>query len=98
MAITELKTKQSNLFTLDRCTAVPSIIGDSSEFLIIAGLSGTAKDIGHLTEESPNAFLLGGAMGAAVTMALGLALSQTCLLYTSPSPRDATLSRMPSSA
>ena len=25
-------------------------------------------------------------------------LSQSCLLYTSPSPRDATLSRMPSSA
>ena len=25
-------------------------------------------------------------------------LSSTCLLYTSPSPRDATLSRMPSSA
>ena len=26
------------------------------------------------------------------------ALSKLCLLYTSPSPRDATLSRMPSSA
>ena len=26
------------------------------------------------------------------------ALIETCLLYTSPSPRDATLSRMPSSA
>ena len=26
------------------------------------------------------------------------AISETCLLYTSPSPRDATLSRMPSSA
>ena len=26
------------------------------------------------------------------------ALSTSCLLYTSPSPRDATLSRMPSSA
>ena len=26
------------------------------------------------------------------------ALNKTCLLYTSPSPRDATLSRMPSSA
>ena len=26
------------------------------------------------------------------------ALLETCLLYTSPSPRDATLSRMPSSA
>ena len=25
-------------------------------------------------------------------------LDETCLLYTSPSPRDATLSRMPSSA
>ena len=28
----------------------------------------------------------------------GLMLRMTCLLYTSPSPRDATLSRMPSSA
>ena len=29
---------------------------------------------------------------------IALALSDSCLLYTSPSPRDATLSRMPSSA
>ena len=28
----------------------------------------------------------------------GLVEKQVCLLYTSPSPRDATLSRMPSSA
>ena len=28
----------------------------------------------------------------------GLVEGQICLLYTSPSPRDATLSRMPSSA
>ena len=28
----------------------------------------------------------------------GADLAFTCLLYTSPSPRDATLSRMPSSA
>ena len=28
----------------------------------------------------------------------GLGFIDTCLLYTSPSPRDATLSRMPSSA
>ena len=28
----------------------------------------------------------------------GINLANTCLLYTSPSPRDATLSRMPSSA
>ena len=29
---------------------------------------------------------------------LGLKMLSSCLLYTSPSPRDATLSRMPSSA
>ena len=29
---------------------------------------------------------------------LGISVSGACLLYTSPSPRDATLSRMPSSA
>ena len=29
---------------------------------------------------------------------LGIPVFNTCLLYTSPSPRDATLSRMPSSA
>ena len=29
---------------------------------------------------------------------VGAALNTNCLLYTSPSPRDATLSRMPSSA
>ena len=47
------------------------------------------------------------AITALVTFFGGLALAgyaainykyETCLLYTSPSPRDATLSRMPSSA
>ena len=36
------------------------------------------------------------ALAAAIAIAGGLI--GTCLLYTSPSPRDATLSRMPSSA
>ena len=34
----------------------------------------------------------------AFTQHAGLARNINCLLYTSPSPRDATLSRMPSSA
>ena len=38
-----------------------------------------------------------GAAGAALIVATYLFMG-TCLLYTSPSPRDATLSRMPSSA
>ena len=39
--------------------------------------------------------------GSVITKNVGqksLALTRSCLLYTSPSPRDATLSRMPSSA
>ena len=35
---------------------------------------------------------------AGFIMILGDEADQVCLLYTSPSPRDATLSRMPSSA
>ena len=38
-----------------------------------------------------------GGMGLETTKKL-LKNNITCLLYTSPSPRDATLSRMPSSA
>ena len=36
--------------------------------------------------------------GFATTAITALTAQNTCLLYTSPSPRDATLSRMPSSA
>jgi len=61
---------------LDRKEAVPAIIGNHEDFLIVSGLAGTAKDIAHLTQEAPNAYLLGGVMGAAVTMGLGLALAQ----------------------
>ena len=38
------------------------------------------------------------AANALITLDLGAAQYHDCLLYTSPSPRDATLSRMPSSA
>ena len=40
-----------------------------------------------------------GSVGSAVTStAVGSALAGSCLLYTSPSPRDLSTSRMPSSA
>ena len=39
-----------------------------------------------------------GRLACCVLPCLGLAWACLCLLYTSPSPRDATLSRMPSSA
>jgi len=62
--------------TLDRKLAVPALVGDPTDLLIVAGLAGTAKDIAALTEESPNVFLMGGAMGAAVPFAMGLAYAQ----------------------
>lgn len=62
--------------TLDRKLAVPALIGDPSGLLIVAGLAGTAKDIAALTDEGPNVFLMGGAMGAAVPFAMGLAYAQ----------------------
>ena len=48
-----------------------------------------------------NYILLGGHMGAYQSREYSYLKSEKkwiCLLYTSPSPRDATLSRMPSSA
>jgi phosphonopyruvate decarboxylase len=62
--------------TLDRKQAVPALIGDPSDLLIVAGLAGTAKDIAALTDEGPNTYLMGGAMGAAVPFAFGLAYAQ----------------------
>lgn len=58
---------------MDRNKAVPALIGNPDDFLIVAGLAGPAKDVGALTE---NAFLFGGAMGGAVMAGLGLALAQ----------------------
>ena len=61
---------------LDRKDAVPRLIGDPGDFLLVAGLAGTAKDLGHLTRDGDNLFALAGAMGAATMIGLGLALAQ----------------------
>ena len=61
---------------LNRKEAIPKLIANPENFLIISGLAGPAKDIGFLTKESPNTFLFGGAMGGAIPTALGLALSR----------------------
>jgi phosphonopyruvate decarboxylase len=61
---------------LDRRKAVPQLIGDPNDFLIIAGLAGTAKDAAHLCEPNANYYACAGAMGGATAMGLGLALAQ----------------------
>jgi phosphonopyruvate decarboxylase len=61
---------------LDRREAVPKLIGDPNDFLIIAALAGTAKDTAHLCEPHANYYACAGVMGGATAMGLGLALAQ----------------------
>ncbi len=61
---------------LDRREAVPEILGDPQDFLIIADLSGAARDTASLCEPNPNYYAFAGVMGGATVMGLGLALAQ----------------------
>ena len=61
---------------LERCQAVPALIERPQDYLIVAGLAGTAQELTALTADSPSVFGLGGAMGAAPMMGLGLALAR----------------------
>jgi thiamine pyrophosphate-dependent acetolactate synthase large subunit-like protein len=63
-------------FVLDRCAAVPALIGEPSDFLIVTGLAGTARDIAALTRDSAQIYTMAGAMGGAAMIGLGLALAR----------------------
>src|SRR5438105_2076529 len=63
-------------FVLDRREALPALIGRHEDFLIIGGLAGAARDIAALTENGPNGYAMGGAMGGACMIGLGLALAR----------------------
>ena len=63
-------------FILDRTEAVPALIGQHEDFLIIAGLAGTARDIAALTKDGAHTYALAGVMGGACAMGLGLALAR----------------------
>jgi phosphonopyruvate decarboxylase len=69
-------TESRPAFVLDRRDAVPELIGDPSDFLVVTGLAGTSKDLAALSDDAANVFTMAGAMGAAVSIGLGLALSQ----------------------
>src|SRR5919205_1301455 len=68
--------RSSETGVLDRCEAVPKLVGNAQDFLIIAGLAGTAKDVAALCEPHGNYFACAGVMGGATAMGLGLALAQ----------------------
>jgi phosphonopyruvate decarboxylase len=61
--------------TIDRRDLLAHLIPDPEECLLVAGLAGSAKDSAAWTQEADNLITLGGAMGGAVAMALGIALS-----------------------
>jgi phosphonopyruvate decarboxylase len=68
--------KAARKYVLDRIDAVPKIIGKPGDMLFVAGLAGTSKDLAHITNDGPNFYGMAGAMGAAVSMGLGLALAR----------------------
>src|SRR3979490_1663894 len=63
-------------FVLERSEAVPRLIGRHEDFLFVAGLGGTACDVGAVTGDGAHVYSLGGAMGGACMMGLGLALAR----------------------
>lgn len=63
-------------YQLDRREAVPTIVGNHEDFLIVTGLAGTSKEFGHLTRDGDHLFSMAGAMGAACMTGLGLALAR----------------------
>jgi phosphonopyruvate decarboxylase len=63
-------------FVLDRCRAVPALIGRHQDFLLVSGLAGTSRDVAALTEDGAHAYTMAGAMGGAAMIGLGLALAR----------------------
>ena len=63
-------------FVLDRCEAVPAIVGRHEDFLFVTGLAGTARNIAALTHDGAHIYTMAGAMGGAVMIGLGLALAR----------------------
>ena len=61
---------------VNRQEAIPALLADHGDMLIVTGLAGSAKDIGALTKDGDHTFTMAGAMGGATAMGLGLALAQ----------------------
>jgi len=60
---------------IDRRRLLAGLFPDQREYLFVAGLAGSARDAAMLTEDGGNLFALGGVMGAATTIGLGMALA-----------------------
>ncbi len=61
--------------TLDRRDVLAPLFPKPEDYLMVAGLAGTARDAAALTDDGDNLFTLGGVMGGAVSIGLGMALA-----------------------
>jgi len=61
--------------SLDRRDIMGRLFPDPDRYLFVTGLAGAARDMAALTNESDNLLTMGGAMGAAVSIGLGMALA-----------------------
>ncbi|HEY8474324.1 MAG TPA: thiamine pyrophosphate-dependent enzyme [Natronosporangium sp.] len=61
---------------LERTPTLGALLAGTDDWLIVTGLGGAANDVAYLTDFAPRAFTMDGAMGAASTVGLGLALAQ----------------------
>ncbi len=61
--------------TLDRRDVLANLFPKPDDYLFITGLAGSARDTAGLTEDGDNLFTMAGAMGAATSMGLGVAMA-----------------------
>jgi phosphonopyruvate decarboxylase len=68
------KTKRPG--TLDRREAIPELVGEPKDFLIITGVGGAKGDTAKLCGPDADFYAAASAMGSATMVGLGLALAQ----------------------
>ncbi len=60
--------------TLDRRKVLPTLFPNPDAFYFVSGLAGSARDLAALTDDGTNSFCMGGVMGSACTIGLGMAV------------------------
>src|SRR6516162_7292566 len=74
MAIEMAASAVASDFVLDRCDAVPAVIGRHEDFLIVSGLAGTSRDVAALTQDGALLMNIGALSTIAVLNPANLAI------------------------
>ncbi len=64
----------ANRANIDRRKLLPHLFPNHEEYLFVSGLAGASRDAAALTGDGAHLFALGGVMGAATTLGLGVAM------------------------